>query len=79
MCVEMDVALSYLLYRIVNIVKSLIITNGGIIIGDNLIKARKYGAVKVIVDAIKTHTSNASVCEQGCKLIWIITADEGKP
>ena len=33
---------------------------------DNKVMAGRAGAIDVIVSAMKTHSNNAGVCEQGC-------------
>ena len=42
---------------------------------DNQVKAGGAGAIDVIVSAMKTHSDNAGVCEQGCGALWNITAN----
>ena len=44
----------------------------------NKVKAGEYGAIEVILSAMKAHMSIADVCEQGCWALWNITADNGK-
>ena len=42
---------------------------------DNQVKAGEAGAIDVIVSAMKTHSNNAGVCEQGCRALGNITAN----
>ena len=42
---------------------------------DNQVKAGRAGAIDVIVSAMKTHSNNAGVCEQGCGALSNITAN----
>ena len=44
---------------------------------DNKVKAGRAGAIDVIVSAMKTHSNNADVCEQGCGALWAITLNNG--
>ena len=40
---------------------------------DNRVKAGRAGAIDVITSAMKTHSNNAGVCEQGCRTLNNIT------
>ena len=42
---------------------------------DNKVMAGRAGAIDVIVSAMKTHSNNAGVCENGCWALWIITVN----
>ena len=45
------------------------------ITADNQVKAGGAGAIDVIVNAMKTHTNNADVCEHGCGALNNIAAN----
>ena len=45
---------------------------------DNKVTAGKCGAIEVVVNVMKIHTDNASVCEYGCGALLIITDNNGK-
>ena len=40
---------------------------------DNQTKAGEAGAIDVIISAMRTHSDNADVCEQGCMALRNIT------
>ena len=42
---------------------------------DNKVKAGGAGAIDVIISAMKTHSNNAGVCEQGCGALRNITVN----
>ena len=42
---------------------------------DNKVNAGRAGAIDVIVSAMRTHSNNAGVCEQGCWALRNITAN----
>ena len=42
---------------------------------DNKVMAGRAGAIDVIVSAMKTHSNNAGVCEQGCVALINITVN----
>ena len=42
---------------------------------DNKVKAGRAGAIDAIVSAMKTHSDNAGVCEQGCRALRNITVN----
>lgn len=48
-------------------------------IANNQVKAGKFGAIEVILDAIKIHINNADVCEEGCGALWNITVNGKLP
>lgn len=48
-------------------------------IANNQVKAGQFGAIEVILDAIKIHVSNADVCEKGCGALWNITVNGKLP
>lgn len=44
-------------------------------IADNKMKARKSGAIEVIMNVMKIHMGVGGICEQGCGVLWNITAN----
>ena len=47
-------------------------------LADNRVTAGKCGAIEAVVSAMKTHSDNADVCENGCYALNNITANNGK-
>ena len=39
---------------------------------DNQVRIREEGGITPIITALKTHSSNAGVCEQACGALWNI-------
>lgn len=45
-------------------------------IDDNKVRVGECGAIDVILSAMKNHSNNADVCNNGCGVFWNIAVDD---